>query len=506
MTTNQLSNFTLNQLESGMQLVHSGNQVYQVTDALAEQFKPGDHLVFVRGFSEPIIIPSESMALVEQEVNAAVDGFYSLNSVADSAIDAFYDACADRLNTPSIWETIQTINHQDVAQATAKGRSTTRLVADDTCKTQMIDGLLDVKRQNTPRVSAIQSVTHDGWSVDVLKSPLGVVGFVFEGRPNVVVDATSVLKSGNAVVFRVGGDAVNTARALMDHVLLPALDWVGISRNAIRFIDSTAHSAAWALFSNQKINLAVARGSGHAVRMLGGIAQQFGIPVSLHGTGGAWMVTSKNSNIDRLHAAIVDSLDRKVCNTLNTLCMLKSEFEKQLPVVLNALDSAGDNVGHKVKVHVAVPSMGYFSSEGFSDTIDVVRASGVVQEPQYEPLDLQAIGTEWEWEKTPEITIVVVESIDEAIELFNCYSAQFVASLITQSQLELIDFFNRINAPFVGNGMTRWVDGQYALNAPELGLSNWENGRFLARSAILSGDSVYTTRLKMNQVVVGLQR
>ena len=54
--------------------------------------------------------------------------------------------------------------------------------------------------------------------------------------------------------------------------------------------------------------------------------------------------------------------------------------------------------------------------------------------------------------------------------------------------------------------MTRWVDGQYALQSPELGLSNWEAGRFLARSAILSGDSVYTTRVKMNQVRSSLIR
>ena len=99
-----------------------------------------------------------------------------------------------------------------------------------------------------------------------------------------------------------------------------------------------------------------------------------------------------------------------------------------------------------------------------------------------------------------------MDSLEDAIRLFNAYSPQFVASLITQSQLELVRFFNQVNAPFVGNGMTRWVDGQYALNSPELGLSNWENGRFLARSAILSGDSVFTTRIKMNQVVSDLKR
>ena len=96
--------------------------------------------------------------------------------------------------------------------------------------------------------------------------------------------------------------------------------------------------------------------------------------------------------------------------------------------------------------------------------------------------------------------------MDEAIQLCNQYSPQFVASLITQNQLEVMDFFNRVNAPFIGNGMTRWVDGQYALHSPEVGLSNWEGGRFLARSAILSGDSVYTTRVKMNQVDVVLKR
>lgn len=60
-------------------------------------------------------------------------------------------------------------------------------------------------------------------------------------------------------------------------------------------------------------------------------------------------------------------------------------------------------------------------------------------------------------------------------------------------------FFNAVNAPFVGNGVTRWVDGQYALNKPELGLSNWESGRLFARSAILSGDGVFTIRSRMTQ-------
>ena len=321
-----------------------------------------------------------------------------------------------------------------------------------------------------------------------------------------IADATGVLKSGNSVVFRVGRDALKTAKAIVEEALYPALDLVGISRNAIRLIESPERSTAWALFSNSNLNLAVARGSGEAVRMLGGIAQQYGIPVSLHGTGGAWMMTNESTDLSRLHDAILGSLDRKVCNTLNTLCLLRSEVEAQLPVVLNALKSAGEHLNQPYKVHVETNSATYFSDDDFSAKVMVERAAGIIEEPQFEKIDESNLGTEWEWEKTPEVTIVVVDSVYDAIRLFNQYSPQFVASLITQSQLELIDFFGQVNAPFVGNGMTRWVDGQYALNSPELGLSNWENGRFLARSAILSGDSVYTTRLKMNQVQSDLKR
>jgi glutamate-5-semialdehyde dehydrogenase len=63
-----------------------------------------------------------------------------------------------------------------------------------------------------------------------------------------------------------------------------------------------------------------------------------------------------------------------------------------------------------------------------------------------------------------------------------------------------------VDAPFVCDGMTRWVDGQYALSTPELGLSNWEHGRMLGRGAILSGDSVFTVRYRATISEPGLRR
>ena len=104
------------------------------------------------------------------------------------------------------------------------------------------------------------------------------------------------------------------------------------------------------------------------------------------------------------------------------------------------------------------------------------RAHGDVTEAQAETLPVEKLGQEWEWEETPEVTLVIVTGMAEAVKLFNDYSPQFVASLITENADHFTHFYETVNAPFVGNGFTRWVDGQYALSRPELGLSNWQTG------------------------------
>jgi glutamate-5-semialdehyde dehydrogenase len=69
--------------------------------------------------------------------------------------------------------------------------------------------------------------------------------------------------------------------------------------------------------------------------------------------------------------------------------------------------------------------------------------------------------------------------------------------LISNDPKEHEQFYRAVNAPFVGDGFTRWVDGQFALNRPELGLSNWQSGRLFARGGILTGDGVFTVRTRM---------
>ena len=106
------------------------------------------------------------------------------------------------------------------------------------------------------------------------------------------------------------------------------------------------------------------------------------------------------------------------------------------------------------------------------------------------------LGEEWEWEDAPEFWLVEVDSTAEAAALFNKYSPRFGASLISEDREEHDWFYSAVDAPFIGNGFTRWVDGQFALDQPELGLSNWQGGRLFARGGVLSGDSVHTIRLR----------
>jgi glutamate-5-semialdehyde dehydrogenase len=122
-----------------------------------------------------------------------------------------------------------------------------------------------------------------------------------------------------------------------------------------------------------------------------------------------------------------------------------------------------------------------------------------VEEPLAEVLPVEELGREWEWEESPEVSLKIVESLEEAAALFNQYSPQFIAALASEDAEAHRRFYEAVNAPFYGNGFTRWVDGQYALNRPELGLSNWENGRLFGRGGVLSGDSVYTVRTRVTQ-------
>lgn len=496
----------LERLEPGQPIPFGGDRIAYVGDELARAFAPGDRLIVLQDSGALLRVPADVQALTGDAVGRAQAAFGALSQATDAQVSHFFDLFAARLEADEHWAPIAAANAADVEAAKARGRSTTRLAASPAMRRDMIAGLREWQDAETPRGRVIESVEHAGWSVEQFAAPLGVVGFVFEGRPNVFADATGVLKSGNTVVFRIGSDALGTARAIVENALAPALREAGLPQDAAVLLDSPDRAGGWALFGDKRLSLAVARGSGPAVAQLGGVARQAGVPVSLHGTGGAWMVADRTADAARFAAVVENSLDRKVCNTLNVCCIVRERAEELVPVFLAALERAGARRGFGCKLHVVEGGEGHLPAAWRSARVTVKRAEGEHDEALVETLAEDQLGREWEWEETPELSLVIVDDAAHAARLFNRYSPQFVATLIAEDQLAHRRFESAVNAPFVGDGFTRWVDGQYAFRRPELGLSNWENGRLFARGGVLSGDSVYSIRARVRQQDVSLNR
>jgi len=496
----------LQHLTAGMPVVWGGDRVTLVSEELAARFAPGDRLLVMQDTGDLLHVPGRAHEIAGAAVGRAREAFAALARVSDTAITHFFEAFAARLENPEVWALIAAANARDVEAARGRGRGVTRLVASDAMRRDMIAGLRAWRDAPATRERLIERIDHDGWLVEQVTAPLGVVGFVFEGRPNVFADAAGVIRSGNTVVFRIGADALETARALATHALKPALTAAGLPEGAAVLVDSVEHAAGWALFADPRLSLAVARGSGPAVAQLGGVARQAGVAVSLHGTGGAWLAADASADAERFSKAVFNSLDRKVCNTLNVCCIPRSRAHDLVPAFLDALRRAGERRGHGAKLHVVRGDEAALPADWRCARTRVRRADGDHDEALVQVIDEAGLAREWEWEETPEVTLKLVADLDEAAALFNRYSPHFIASVIGEDAAARDRFQASVDAGFVGDGFTRWVDGQYALDRPELGLSNWQRGRLFARGGVLSGDGVYTVRTRMIQTDPGLAR
>ena len=481
----------MNHLLKATDIVLIDGAPHPVGNEIADRYQEGDLIIGISG-GHLLHVPQADLLVATRAVSQSVEAFDLLKSVSSEQISHFFHAFAQNLEDDAIFAKIKTCNEDDVASALQRGRSTTRLMLSDPMRSDMISALHTWG--DTPHVdgAALESVDHQGWSVTAAKSSLGVVAFVFEGRPNVFADATGVLRSGNTCVFRIGSDAFGTAQAIMNLAVLPALESCGLPVGAISLVESRSHASGWALFSDKRVSLAIARGSGDAVSQLGAVARQFGIAVSLHGTGGAWMIAGEHADAQWLSKVVVNSLDRKVCNTLNVCCIVRSRASELVPLFVDAMNRAA-----LLRDAIAVIHADLASQELMADQSRSIEVHN---------LSVDELGTEWEWENAPECSLVIVNDVDEAIALFNRYAPSFIISIISENEAELEKVWRETNAPFVSNGMTRWVDGQFALNKPELGLSNWQNGRTFGRGGILSGDSVFSVRYRALQHDADLHR
>ena len=439
-------------------------------DRLVElpKLAPGDRVVPLSEFGELIVISKAAADAAAQAVARANEAFRALASVSDAAIDAFFEGFAARLEDDHVFSSIAAANAADVADARARGRAVGRLELSERMRKDMIAGLRGWAKMPSRIGELLERRQGEGFTIERRRAPLGVIAFVFEGRPNVFADAAGAVKNRNAAVFRIGGDALGTAIAIEDHALRPALVAAGLPDGALSLVRSKEHASAHALFSERSLRLAIARGSGHTVALLGALAKQHGIPASLHGTGGAWMWIEPSAEPERVYNAVRNSLDRKVCNTLNVIVLDRGAQATLGRHIERALREV------RAKVAVVRGSEGVVTSSLAIDESDLAR--------------------EWEWDQTPEVSFVLADDLEEAVSLINRYSPKFVASILSQRPGAFDAFYGAVEAPYVSNGFTRWVDGQWAWLRPELGLTNWETGRLLGRSGFLSGDDLTTVR------------
>ncbi|WP_336250294.1 aldehyde dehydrogenase family protein [Stomatohabitans albus] len=481
----------LESLEPGQRVIVGGDRVVTVSDELAAAFAPGDAL-FVTSLGELVHVPAGPRNAAATAVDGAVTAFSRMATVTDEQISTFFLAFADALADDRTFAPIAAANADDVALARSLGQSTVRLVLSETMRDDMIAGLRGWAHLTTHE-EPLSTIPHaQGWEVTLHKAPLGVVGFVFEGRPNVFADACGVLRTGNTVVFRIGSAALGTARAVLKYALEPAIQAAGLPAGCVGLVDSATREAGYALVSDDRLGLVVVRGSGRAVRMLGDVARSAGNQVSLHGRGGAWMLIAPGADPERVRGAIWRSLDRKVCNTLNTIVLIG---QTHADAVLAGLEDAQSKAGKALKLHVHASADHLFGPQWRAE-VPIARSEGDVIEPQLDAIETDAIGDEWEWEHSPEVTVVMAETAEEATTWLNTYSPAFVVSVLSDDNQEAEAIRAQVNAPFVGNDFTRWVDGQYALNEPELGLGNWELGRQIGRGALLTGAGVYTVQTR----------
>lgn len=485
--------------DSSVQLLSPSGAVVSVDKAVLSRLGADDVLI-PSPSGEVLILGKSEQDAVSECVSRSLSAFRGMLSVTDDQVVAFFQYAAENLGDQGIWDAICKTNDADVAAAESAGRHVSRLRLSENVRQDMIVGLRTWGSTARIRGKVIDTKEHESFRVDLIQEPLGIVGFVFEGRPNVVVDACGVLRGGNTAVLRIGRDALGTAQAIEALAIRPALAKASLPLDALLILGSRNHEAAWALFLDKRVSLAVARGSGPSVELLGSLARGVGTPVSLHGTGGGWMFATGSTDGTKLKDAVARSLDRKVCNTLNTLCIPASHAQSLFPQFVGGLKEAlGTGKRQSVSLHVAL-------EDGCEDSFDLLRSLldrqlGTHITTTVQPLAIEQLGTEWEWEVTPELSVVLVSSLDSAVDLFNRLSPRLVATLISDDDAEHRRLWDRAEAPFVGDAITRWVDGAFALRKPELGISGWGNGRLFGRAGILCGDDVFTVRTKYTSKV-----
>ncbi|MCF8041426.1 MAG: glutamate-5-semialdehyde dehydrogenase [Desulfarculaceae bacterium] len=342
---------------------------------------------------------------------------------------------------------LQEANAKDLAAGREAGLSAAmldRLTLSDKVIASMAQGLRDVAALPDP-VGEVTGMARrpNGLLIGRQRIPLGVIGFIYESRPNVTVDAAGLcLKSGNAVVLKGGKEAINSNLALagiIDQVLAAG----GVPQGAVRVIPTTDRAATSALLKQDElVDVIIPRGGEGLIRF---VAENSSIPVLKHYKGVCHLYVDQSADHGMaVNIAVNGKCQRPgVCNSLETMLVHAAEATEFLPKAAQALMERGVEI------------------RGCPRTLELV------------PGAVQAVEQDWPAEFLDLILAVkVVESIDEAMEHIARYGSQHTEAIVTSDYARSQRFINSVDSSLVlVNASTRFNDGGELGLGAEIGIN-----------------------------------
>lgn len=309
---------------------------------------------------------------------------------------------------------------------------------------QMAEGVRQVEKLPDPVGEIIETVKRpNGLTISRKRVPLGVIGIIYEARPNVTVDAAALcLKTSNVCILRGGSEAINSNKILVK-IMKQALSSVGVVDEAISLVEDTSREIATEMMRlNEYIDVLIPRGGAGLIKTVVNTAT---VPVIETGTGNCHIYVEESADIN-MAAEIIENAKTtrvSVCNACESLLVDEKIADSALPEIYNKLKA------HNVKVY------------GCEKTCRILNEAVLATDEDYktEYLDYK-------------ISVKVVKDIDEAISHINCYSTKHSESIITSNNEKAQKFLQEIDSAAVYvNASTRFTDGfEFGFGA-EIGIS-----------------------------------
>ncbi|MFD1941412.1 glutamate-5-semialdehyde dehydrogenase [Paradevosia shaoguanensis] len=330
-----------------------------------------------------------------------------------------------------------------------------RLLLTDARIDGIIDGLRTIAELPDPVGTVIAEWDRpNGLHIQRVRTPLGVIGVIFESRPNVTADAGALtLKSGNAVILRGGSDSVHSARVI-HACLVEGLVSAGLPADAIQYVPTTNRDAVGEMLKglNGNIDVIVPRGGKTLVAR---VQDEARVPVFAHLEGLVHTFIDKSAGLDMAVDVVVNAKMRRtgICGATETLLVHKDVVDTHLQPVIAALIAKGCEIRGDETVMRLVPSA--------------------------------IAATEQDWRTEYEdaiISVKVVESVDAAIAHINAYSSHHTEAILSEDPVSVEKFFNTIDsAILIHNASTQFADGGEFGFGGEIGIAT---GKMHARGPV----------------------